>query len=311
MGRAGGVGAAGEGRALALKQALIGAGFAVFRASRLHNAVAPATRGRGVILTLHRVQPYREATPGYAPNRLLEVAPEFLDRALGLLKAQGFEIVTLAQAVARLDSAGGAPFAALTFDDGYRDVRDFALPILERHGAPFTMFFATGMIERSARLWWLELEEAVRRLDRIEVEQGEIRFSLPSRTAAEKSVAYDRLYWSLRARPEAELLEVVGRLAASVGVTSAALSDALFMNWREAKDFARHPLVGVGAHTCTHRRLAQWPIEVAHEELAVSKARLEAEFGRPSTRSPIPSAIPPALAHASSRWPAKLVSASR
>ncbi len=84
------------------------------------------------------------------------------------------------------------------------------------------MFFATGMIERSARLWWLELEEAVRRLDD-RGRTGRNSLQPPLADRGEKSVAYDRLYWSLRARPEAELLEVVGRLAASVGVTSAAL----------------------------------------------------------------------------------------
>ena len=93
--------------------------------------------------------------------------------------------MTLLEAVARLGNAGGPPFVALTFDDGYRDVRDFAVPILERHGAPFTVFFATGMIERSARLWWLELEEAVRRLDRIEVDYRDFRLSLPARCRGE------------------------------------------------------------------------------------------------------------------------------
>ena len=100
-------GGAGRGGALALKQALIGAGFAAFRASRLHKALRVATRGQGAILTLHRVLPFKDPTPGYAPNRLLEITPEFLEFALGLLRAQGFEIVTLEEAVARLGTPAG------------------------------------------------------------------------------------------------------------------------------------------------------------------------------------------------------------
>ena len=72
---------------MALKHQLIGAGFAAFRGSGLHKAIGAATRGTGVILTLHHVRPWRPATPGFAPNRLLEITPEFLDEALGVVRA--------------------------------------------------------------------------------------------------------------------------------------------------------------------------------------------------------------------------------
>jgi peptidoglycan/xylan/chitin deacetylase (PgdA/CDA1 family) len=251
---------------LALKHQLISAGFAAFRASGLHKAIGAATRGTGVILTLHHVRPWRPVTPGYAPNRLLEIAPEFLDEALGVVRAMGYEIVSLEEAVRRLRHGEGAPFAAL--------------PILERHRAPFTVFFATGFIERTARLWWLELEEAVRRLDAVEIAREGLRWRLEARTPAEKSIAYDRVYWSLRARPESELLDVVGELARRADVSPVALSDQLFMDWDEVAAFAKHPLVEIGAHSHTHRRLAQWPLAEAREEMAGSKAALEARIAR-------------------------------
>ena len=262
---------------MSFKRAVIGAGFAAMRATGLHRALAAP--GRGFILTLHRVRPFRPTTPGYSPNRLLEVTPDFLDRALSLIGARGFEFVTLGEAARRLRN-GGAPFAALTFDDGYRDTRDIALPILERHGAPATVYFATGLIERTARLWWLELEEAIRRLDSVEIPHAGARWRLPARTAREKSAAFDRVYWALRARPEAELLDVVAGLVAPVGVTSPALAEPEFMTWRETAAFAAHPLVSVGAHSVTHRRLAQWPEAVVREEMSGSRSMLEARLDR-------------------------------
>jgi peptidoglycan/xylan/chitin deacetylase (PgdA/CDA1 family) len=251
---------------------MIGAGFSAMRATGLHKAIA--SPGRGFILTLHRVRPWRPATPGYAPNRLLEVTPEFLDEALSVIASRGFEFVTLDEAAQRL-AQGGAPFAALTFDDGYRDTRDLALPVLERHSAPATVFFAIGMIERTAQLWWLELEEAIRRLDAVEI----AGLSLALRTPHEKSAAFERIYWALRARPEAELLEVIAKLAGQAGVTSEALAVSEFMTWEETRAFAAHPLVTIGAHSLTHRRLAQWPAEVALREMAGSKSALEAQLG--------------------------------
>jgi len=77
--------------------------------------------------------------------------------------------VSLDEARRRLVEGEGAPFAALTFDDGYRDTLDEALPVLERQRAPFTLYCATGFIERTARLWWLELEEAIRRLETLDI----------------------------------------------------------------------------------------------------------------------------------------------
>ena len=263
---------------MALKKFIIDAGFAAFRASGLHKALAPATRGQGVILTFHRVRPWKPTTPGFAPNRLLEITPEFLDSALGLTRRLGFEFVTLEEARRRLVE-GGARFAALTFDDGYRDTRDFALPVLERHGAPSTVFFAPGFIERSARLWWLELEESLRRLDEVSLDQAGLALCLPTRTPGEKAAAFDKIYWALRRRPEAELLDAVGALARRAGVDSASIADAAFMDWDEVAAFSRHPLVGVGAHSMTHRMLAKWPLDTARAEMAGSKAALEARLG--------------------------------
>jgi len=253
---------------LAFKRRMIGAGFAAMRATGLHRALAQP--GAGFILALHRVRPFLAPTAGYAPNRLLEVTPEFLDAALGRIAASGFEFVDLAEAARRL-AHGGKPFAALTFDDGYRDTRDNALPVLERHGAPATVFFAIGFIERTARLWWLELEEAIRRLDAIEV----ATLSLPTRDARQKSGAFERVYWTLRARPEAALLDAVGALAAQAGVSSGQIAQDLFLDWDETIRFARHPLIGVGAHSLSHRRLAHWAQDEALRELVESRAALE------------------------------------
>jgi peptidoglycan/xylan/chitin deacetylase (PgdA/CDA1 family) len=264
---------------MALKHKLIEAGFAVFRLSGLHRAVAPLTRGCGVILTFHRVRPFAPPTPGYAPNRLLELEPDFFDAALTLVRRLGFEFVSLAEARRRLVE-GGSRFAAVTFDDGYRDTRDFALPILEKHLAPATVFFATGFLDRSARLWWLELEEALRRLDVATVEIDGRAVAVEARTPAEKTAAFERIYWALRARPEAELLAATGALAAAAGVSSAEIADQLFMDWDEAAAFAQRPLVAAGAHSRAHRMLAKWPEADARAEMAGSKAALERRFGR-------------------------------
>jgi len=257
---------------------VISLGLSAFALSGLYRLTPSALRGCGVILTLHRVRPWAPETPGFSPNALLEITPEFLDEALCLLRERGFQFVSLAEAVNRLSEPTAERFVSLTFDDGYSDFTRYALPILEKHGAPVTVFLSPGFIEGGAQLWWLQLEEAVRRLDCVVADSGE---ALPARDAREKAAVYEALYWRLRALPEPELLEACQRLAAEAGVCDIALRQDLFMGWDEVMGLARHPLVQIGAHSMTHVRLAQWPEARARDEMARSRAELESRLSRP------------------------------
>ncbi len=253
------------------QRTVIGAGFRALSVTGLHRLTPPRFRGRGVILTLHRVRPWRPATPGYAPNALLEITPEFLDAALARVRALGFEFAAVSEIPERL-ADGGARFCAITFDDGYRDFLVHALPALERHGAPATLFLCPGMIEGGAQPWWLQLEEAIRRLDEVD--------GLRTQTGDEKSRAYDRLYWRLRALPETELLAAAAELAARARVSDAELREGLFLDWPALQALARRPRLDFGAHGMRHLRLAQWPADVVREEMARSRAAIAARLGR-------------------------------
>jgi peptidoglycan/xylan/chitin deacetylase (PgdA/CDA1 family) len=260
------------------KNKIISAGFALFRATGLHRLAAPWTRGIGAILMFHQVRPWVERE--FAPNRLLEITPEFLDAALTRLRSLGFDIVSLDAALARIGSPSDRPFAALTFDDGYRDTYDYALPVLEKHRAAFTLYVTTGFAERSARLWWFELEEAVRALPDIEVEIAGMPLRLPCETVAQKQAAFATLYRLLRAGPDDRLLDAIALLCAKAGVDSAALAEALCLDWAGVETMGRHPLCTIGVHTLTHPRLAKHDAEFVRRELADSRNRIEAQIGR-------------------------------
>ena len=262
------------------KQHVIAAGFAFFRATRLHRLLAPLTRGQGVILTLHRVQPWEDTA--FAPNRLLEIEPAFLDAALAHVKTLGFDLVSLDEALRRLGRPDARPFVALTFDDGYRDTVEHALPILERHGAPFTLFVTTGFAERTARLWWVELEEAVRTLPSASVTINGTPFKPAAVTTEEKTAAFSALYWHLRQGPEHRLLAVIADLLAQAGLSSAAIAERLCLDWPAIQAVTDHPLCTIGVHTLTHPMLAKHGADAARREMAASRALIEARIGRPA-----------------------------
>jgi peptidoglycan/xylan/chitin deacetylase (PgdA/CDA1 family) len=256
---------------------------AVFRAIALTGADRwgrGLAQGAGVILTLHHVRP--ASFEGFQPNRLLEITPEFLDATLTLIKAEGYDLVSLDEAVSRLTSPRPSRFfVTLTFDDGYRDNLDHAWPVMARHGAPWTLFVTPGFADRSARLWWLELEAAIRVLPRFSVELPDGGFSARCESDAEKQLAFDQLYWRLRKQPEAILLSVISGLALQAGIDPAVLVERECLPWNTLRALSGAPDVTIGAHTLSHPMLAKHDVEFARKEIVESKARLEAELGIP------------------------------
>ena len=266
----------------------IGAGLGLLGATGLPRLAAPVTGGAGAILMFHHVRPW--SGQAYAPNRGLEITPEFLDETIAVTRERGFDLVSIDEATRRLRTGehGTRRFAVLTFDDGYRDNLEHALPVLRRREAPFTLYVTTGFADHAARLWWVELEEAIRRLPRVEAVVGGVAVSLAAGADAEKSAAYARVYWLLRARPESELLAVTGELATRAGMDLMLPARKLCMNWDELADFAREPLCTIGVHTLTHPMLAKHPEEVARAEIAESRAIIEARLDRPAAHLAYP-----------------------
>ena len=100
------------------RYAAIAAMLRAMSATGVDRLLAPAFRGRGLILTMHHV--WRGRDLPFQPNRILEIAPEFLDAVIRMIRAEGYDIAPIGEVPQRLRSPG-PPFAVLTFDDGYRD----------------------------------------------------------------------------------------------------------------------------------------------------------------------------------------------
>lgn len=238
------------------------------------------TRGRGVIFTLHSVSP--KAPDAFDPNGILRVTPKFLEQAINATRKAGYDIVSLDEAARRIkDDKGGRPFACFTFDDGYRDNRDYAYPIFKRLGLPFAIYVPTDYPLGLGELWWLTLEAAIAKADAVEVVLDGREHRFATGNAAEKTYAFNKIYWSLRALPEAELRAKVRRIAADAGCDATRLCANEIMTWSEIRALAADPLVTIGAHTRRHLALAKLSAEEARAEVAESVAIIASELGRP------------------------------
>jgi peptidoglycan/xylan/chitin deacetylase (PgdA/CDA1 family) len=260
---------------------VIRAGLGALYFTGAHHLLRPIFSGVGAIFMLHHVRPRRDVE--FQPNRHLEVAPEFLRAMLAHLRSDGVDIITMDEVHRRLIERNfSRRFACFTLDDGYRDNRDFALPVMRDFDAPFAVYVASDFAQGSGRLWWIALEMVIAKTSSIEVAMGGDAVRLDTSTPAAKQAAFDRLHGWLRALPgEHDIHREIGALCARHGVDEIAICRDLCMSWDELKPFAEDPLITIGAHTITHCNLARQTEQIASHEMAISRARIEETLQRP------------------------------
>ena len=232
--------------------------------------------GIGAIFCLHRIVPEAERS-ALPDNRALEITPESLHEMLAWVAGRGIEVIPLDQVPARLARPRGGKFACFTFDDGYRDNLTLALPVFREFGMPFAVHVSPGLIDGSARVWWYQVEAALRRSERLD-------FSWRGREyawAAGSRDAFPALAKMIREQPGDEREDLVAAICAAAGIDAPGLQSRLMMTWDEVRRLAAEPLVTIGAHTVTHPVLRLMGEAEALAEMADSKRQLEVQLGGP------------------------------
>lgn len=251
----------------------------VARYTGLAPLAKPFVGGIGAILMLHRVTATPEKPNGV--NRHLNIAPDFLDAVIADMKAKGYAFVTLDEAIERIKAGGkGGQFATITADDAYRDNMTEALPVLEKHGAPITIYVAPGLINGAADLWWDVVEDIVNARDRLTLPTPAGPVTIDCSTPGKKLQANARLhsYLTLEIREE-DQRAVLRDLARANGIELDGLRSSTLMNWDDIRTMAAHPLVTIGAHTVNHRNLKRLSEADARHEIGDVRCILQAELG--------------------------------
>jgi peptidoglycan/xylan/chitin deacetylase (PgdA/CDA1 family) len=244
------------------------------RMSGLSMLASAAMGSAGAVFMLHRVN---DTTDPTSPNAHLTVTPKFLDATLSDAKRLGYRFVAMDEAVEELvsRSRSSARFAAITFDDGYLDNLTNALPVLEAHDAPATIYIAPGLTDGTVRPWWEIVDFAIKRRNTLYVPTGQGTLPLDCSSPKARQEAWRRLSAHFTTTlPErdiqAALDALVGRGEAMGGP---------FMDWDQLRAIARHDLVDLGAHTINHVNLKRLEESDALEEMVASARIIESETG--------------------------------
>ena len=93
------------------------------------------------MLMYHSISPLVEPDP-----HSLRLRPETFDRHLTHLRRRGLRGVSMTEWLAAARRGEASRLVALTFDDGYRDFIEHAMPIMARHGMTGTVYVVAGKI---------------------------------------------------------------------------------------------------------------------------------------------------------------------
>jgi peptidoglycan/xylan/chitin deacetylase (PgdA/CDA1 family) len=235
----------------------------------------------------------------------LAVSPAHFAQHLYVLRRLG-SVISLPDLVQALRS-GDVPRRPIivTFDDGYADNVDTAMPLLEQHAILATIFLTTGAIASGREFWWDELE-------RVLLEPRDLlEFSTFGSLIGAIAAISPRCDLWQGGVPEESIMERVGTtrcgtrsitiVAAALraaGPSKRALLDEL-LDWAgldpvmrpshrlvsvdEVKQLGRSMSIEVGAHTVTHPALPELTIAVQAEEIRQSKLFVEDLLNRPVT----------------------------
>ena len=261
--------------------ALVAAG--VHRAVRLWRR-HKAGGARALLLSYHRATRDFEASAGEGLPSMF-VSAQTLQRQLEHV-ARTREIVSLAEArriLSEPPSARHRDVVAITFDDGYVDNHDIALPILSALRIPASFFVATGYAGTARRFPHDRIYAALLELERrgVPAERAGLPPTLQALLTACAEVGpaltLDRLIARL---PHERLLAVADALERRTGLAEAELPDeGRAMTWDELRALDAAGM-DVAAHGVSHAVLSNLPLAEARREIEGSRDMIAERVGR-------------------------------
>jgi peptidoglycan/xylan/chitin deacetylase (PgdA/CDA1 family) len=170
---------------------------------------------------------------------------------------------------------------AITFDDGYLDNYEQALPILQRHGCKAIFFIATAFVAERRLYWWDRAAYLMKRSTR---QRLTLTYPSPFEVALEpRETAIFKLLRFIKACPALDMERFLTELGVATGVAwsrdlEREFADRLLMTWDHVRALRRAGM-DVESHTRTHRILQTLSAAELRFELEGSRDDLRRELG--------------------------------
>ncbi|GAB5492284.1 MAG: polysaccharide deacetylase family protein [Phototrophicaceae bacterium] len=217
---------------------------------------------RLTVLAYHRITDiHADDFYGLASN--VSATPEDFDAQMTFI-GNNFNVISLDQLREFILNDTALPKRPLliTFDDGYRDNYDNALPILKKHGFPAVIFTVTGRMTDPLPLWWDMCAQAFRETT---LKTADLPY-IGVREISEAS--QDEFIEVIKTHPTKQMDESIEKLCTALEVTPS--KEALFFGWDEVRELVANG-VACQPHTVNHPIMTRIDLAQRIEELTQSR----------------------------------------
>jgi peptidoglycan/xylan/chitin deacetylase (PgdA/CDA1 family) len=222
------------------------------------------------ILCYHRVG--TEGVPLYS-----RLAPKVFEAQMHYLRKH-YRIVPLGTLCTELREGHQVePTLAVTFDDGYRDLYNYAYPVLRKYEIPATIYLIGQCMLTGEAPWYDRIHVALVRAPGpvLEVELNAPRQFVLRDAAARAAAAWEIICY-LRSVPDSQRRKWCGSFERATCFPDGELQDRM-LNWDQVRAMQEHA-ISFGAHTMTHPAVSRLDPAVFTEELFESRRLLESKL---------------------------------
>lgn len=213
----------------------------------------------------------------FDPN-VFSCTAESFKRQLRFFK-QHFQLINLHKLQQLIDAPAmtRGKYALITFDDGYMDNYELALPLLQQEQVQAVFFVSPDFVGSQIVPWWDQVAWWLRHSSSRQVSLAGKILSLQPGNSKVIAESIRQLLALLKADPRelnVKLAELYQQLKPEQDVPA---DCRLFMGWPELKQLLQSGM-SIGSHTCGHQILSHLSSDEQRRELSSSKEQLEQEL---------------------------------
>lgn len=234
------------------------------------------------VLMYHRILP--KSDPRFSseePGMIVE--PATFQQHLVQLK-QLFTILPLSEWVDR--HLAGLPLptnaCAITFDDGWLDNYQYALPLITKAQVPVTLFAVPNMIGGNYQFWPNRLTALLQKITEKQLRQlpwlqPYLPVNHPASFSPEMATTVIK---AMKAHPDNIINQWLNNAEFECQLKST--QQPSLANWEQLTEMSDTGLVEIGSHTCNHYRLREdLDYAIMKNEIESSKKELQERLGKP------------------------------
>lgn len=209
------------------------------------------SKQKSAILLFHRVTTIRDKM--WDP-----MDPALFERILQFVQKK-FNTLSLDELLFNTPQYSSKPFAAITFDDGYKDFIQYSIPLLNKYSLPASMFIVTDCIDKGEPTWTYILDYVFENTKKLSIND----FNFPSLNKDFTKTKWlndaDRISYGKKLKQYLKWIPSKVRNAVIemilLNFNDVKLPGEMMLTWDDIKQI-KSAGFGIGSHSITHVTLA-------------------------------------------------------